>query len=305
MISSMQSSNSWNSPPPRNPRGSIRSVYDAAATQQAGDYDSIMSGYNALKAKAANRSGQPPVTFNPINSTTRNVIQGEAYQRPEDLAGLIKNLQGFSETGGYSGQDISNLRERGISPIRSAYANASRNVNRQSSLQGGYSPNKGALQAKLAREQGGLTADAMTNVNARIAEMVQSGKLSGFNALSPLLTRENELRTGVDERNTAMQNEVAAYNAAETSRINQLNAQMGMNAQQFNANQGNANDNVELSALSGMSNLYGTTPALTNTFGNQVLQNNQQRLGAVQTANTIKNQRAGLGWGVAKSNNWG
>ena len=37
----------------------------------------------------------------------------------------------FSQTGGYSPNDIANMRARGISPIRAAYANAERELGRE------------------------------------------------------------------------------------------------------------------------------------------------------------------------------
>lgn len=248
--------------------GGMTGMYDAAAETQAQDYDNIMKGYNNLLSSGG------------VNPSTMTNIQGETYQRGGDVNKLIQNLQGYANTGGYSEQDQAALRSRGISPIRAAYANAERNMARQKSLSGGYSPNAGALAAKMAREQGSLSSQASSDVNAKIAEMVATGKLAGMQTLSPLLQHEAGLQAGVNQRNTQLQKDIGMYNANEISRVNALNAQGKQNA------------------LQGMTNLYGTTPGLTNMFGNQVLQNNAQQLGAVQTANQIKNQRAGLGINV-------
>src|SRR5262245_38955208 len=92
----------------------------------------------------------------------------------------------FSQTGGYSPQDIANMRARGVSPIRAAYANAEREVARQRSLQGGYSPNAVATLAKMAREQGQSAADATQNVEAGLAEARNKGRLSGLAGMSDI-----------------------------------------------------------------------------------------------------------------------
>lgn len=89
----------------------------------------------------------------------------------------------FAKTGGFSPTDLGNIRARALSPVRAVYANAQRNVNRQRSLQGGYSPGFGAMQTRMAREQGQETADAATNAEAGISEMVQKGRLAGLAGL--------------------------------------------------------------------------------------------------------------------------
>lgn len=100
--------------------------------------------------------------------------------QPQAFAGF----QQFSQTGGFSPQDLTNIRARAVSPVRAVYANAQRNVNRQRSLQGGYSPGFGAMQTRMAREQGQETADAGINAEAGIAEMVQKGKLAGLQGMA-------------------------------------------------------------------------------------------------------------------------
>lgn len=100
--------------------------------------------------------------------------------QPQAFAGF----QQFSQTGGFSPQDLNNIRARAVSPVRAVYANAQRNVNRQRSLQGGYSPGFGAMQTRMAREQGQETADAGINAEAGISEMVQKGKLAGLQGMA-------------------------------------------------------------------------------------------------------------------------
>ena len=93
----------------------------------------------------------------------------------------------FATTGGYSPNDIANLRARGVSPIRAAYANAERELQRGRSLQGGYSPNMAAAQVKMAREQGQSAADATQNVEAGLVQARNQGKQFGLSGLQSSL----------------------------------------------------------------------------------------------------------------------
>lgn len=110
------------------------------------------------------------------SSSTRSFESGA----PQSFGGF----KGFSESGGFSSGDLANIRARAVSPVRAAYANAQQNVNRQRSLQGGYSPGFGVLQSRMARQQGQATSDAATNAEASIAEMVQQGKLAGLQGMA-------------------------------------------------------------------------------------------------------------------------
>lgn len=154
-------------------------LYNTAVEQQAKDYDSIMSGYKGFN------SSQP-----------------------------MQNFGELAATGGYSEADKSNIRERGISPIRSIYASANRDVDRQKAIQGGYSPNYGAVKAKMARDLSSQIGDQVTNVNATLAQNIAQNRIG----LAPSYA-----------------------------------------AQSF-------------APLQGQASLYGTTPALASTFGNQALQ---------------------------------
>lgn len=280
--------------PNTNRGGNISSVYNAAATQQAQDYDDIMGGYSDLQSRA--KSGTSvPTNFQPLSAISNQYLPNYSYNRSGDMSQLVSGLQDYSRTGGYSDADLGSIRERGLSPIRSVYANAKRNLDRQKSLQGGYSSNYGAVLSKMAREQSELSSAAASNVNAEIARMVASGKLSGLQSLSPIVTGENTQRNNISNQNIDAARALNESNVADQRGVRDTNASLKMRVDEMNRNNQLDDRNLELSALSGKSNLFGTTPALTQTFGNQVLQNNQQNLQAVQMANQIKNQRAGLG----------
>lgn len=141
-------------PPPANGMQGGYGLYNTAIQQQAGDYGNIMAGYQGLLNKGPSA----------------------------DIAASTANLKDLAGTGGISDADAANIRARGVSPIRAAYATAQRNTDRQRGLQGGYSPNYGAVQAKLAREGSESLAAGNTNVEAAIAEMRAKGRLQAGGA---------------------------------------------------------------------------------------------------------------------------
>lgn len=166
----------------------------------------------------------------------------------------------FSNTGGYSPQDMANLRARGMSPIRAAYANAEREVGRQRALQGGYSPNAFAVQARMAREMGQANADAVQNVEAGIIDARNKGRLSGLEGMF-----------GVEGQRLAADLDVAKYNAqAQQAAQSAANAGAAADADRA-ANAAAVSRADQLRALQGMTSLYGTTPAMAATFGSQLL----------------------------------
>jgi hypothetical protein len=285
----------------------LKTTYDSAASQQASDYDHIMQGYRDVGQNARNEAasgsygGNTTANFTKLNPNLLSYMPDFQYSRGGDLQGTISNLQNTAKTGGYSDNDLYSLRERGISPIRSVYANAERNLSRQRALSGGNMSNYGAVAAKMAREQAGQIGEATNRTNADIATMVATGKQNANQLLAPLLERENALSNETRNRSITARGEVDARNAAERSRVEAHNAEIEKLMNELATRNAERNTNTQLDALHGQQSLYGTTPALTNLFGNQVLQNNQQNLEANRTANMIKNQRSQMGINLAQN----
>lgn len=200
-----------------------------SSNTQQDDYNRIMQGYRGM-----------------LNGSNNPILAEYNFQQSPEEAELIQSLEETSRTGGYSNADQAAIRARSISPIRSAYANAMRTANRATNLSGGYSPNAGAVQAKMAREQSGILADANTNVNASLATMIAEGKSRAASQLAPLVTREGDYRRSIDEGNLAERRKFQT--------------------------------DLPLAALSGMTSLYGTTPARANMFGSHALTARSQDL---------------------------
>ena len=242
-----------------NPVAAQYNNYSQGVQQNASDYNYLTDTYKNLLNKF---QSQPTLTAPTYNPSTY------AYTPTSDYKSAYGQLSGLSQTGGYSASDIADLRARGIDPVRAVYAQAQQNIDRQRALQGGYSPNYTAASAKLARDMAQQVSDAEQNVNAGIADKIASNKLSATNSLANLAAQESEAENAAGERNTDITNQGKQFNIQMPLEYNQAN----------NAN----NDNI-LNTLSGYRSLYGTTPALSATFGGQALD-------AAQFQNQMNNQ---------------
>jgi hypothetical protein len=234
--------------------------FTAAANTQASDYDTIMQGYKDMMTKNA----QSPifagtVSYQPIAAQTSN------YQQSGDVTRSLANLSDLSTTGGYTEQGKADLRARGISPTRSIYANAQQNVERQRALAGGYSPNFNATQAQMARDESNQISGINTDVNAGIAQNVATNRIAAASPYASASANANAAQTQSDQHNADIINQINMMNAQGSMGANQFNSDAALRAAMFN--RGNMTG-----SLQGMTSLYGTTPALTATFGNQVNQ---------------------------------
>lgn len=122
-------------------------------------------------------------TLVPQNQTMWNNYLTADAQNKGDYGNITNRFNQFADTGGYSNQDLSNIRARSNAPIQGMYAGANRDVDRQRALQGGYSPGYGVLKARLAREGSSAMSDAATNTEGMIAQLKNQGKQYGTSGL--------------------------------------------------------------------------------------------------------------------------
>lgn len=305
----------WDQPVKKLPPTSVfgnPGTFTAAADTQASDYDKIMSQYADLaKSYASNPIGTSPIATQQVaapNQVNYNQItpQTSNYEQSEDVTGSLAGLSDLATTGGYSDQGINDIRARSISPIRSIYANARQNAERQRSLAGGYSPNFNAVQAQMARDESNQIGDITTNVNAGIAQNVAANRLSAAPAYASASANANAAKTAADQRNAEIINQINQansqgsfqanrFNVDASNANNENNANRAFSTQTFNTqaalDAAKANKGGIFGAIEGQRSLYGTTPALTNTFGNQVVQASQLGQGQqnlnTQRLNTI------------------
>lgn len=231
-------------------------LYNTAVKQQAGDYDEIMNRLKSHYDTQVNNPNKPNLT-----APGQYTPQLYDYNQTADSRNSLSTLKGLSESGGYTGSELSALRERGISPIRAVYANANRNIDRQRVLQGGFSPNYTAAKAKMAREMSSMMADKMNDVNAGIAERVAQNRMSAAPQYAQFAQGESSLR-----------NQYGAANAQSVNEANRFNIGNQLDFQKLQSDITNRDQSNNLGALQAMTSLYGTTPALSQLFGSQALQ---------------------------------
>lgn len=261
--------------PKPKPMPTPQQAYPAAITQAGSDYDKMMGMFKQQYTT------QSPEAFSLMESYRKLLGEDEGYTpyKPEklkyeqspDVVAAMGQLKELGATGGLSAAEQGELRARGISPIRSVYANAMQDLERQKSLSGGYAPGAGAAQSRMARELSESIAGQTSNVNATIAEMVQKGKLAAAPQYASFAGSE-----GAAARDVASKNVGYGLNAAQ---LNQAAKSMGMQkklgALSGMAGLTGAGMDQKMKALQGMLSLYGTTPALAQLFGNQVMQQGQ------------------------------
>lgn len=236
--------------------------YQQAANRAGQDYGDIMQGYKDF-------AGQNQQKTNLANVTNAS------YNRSPEMSHAMGTFGEFADTGGYTPQQIQELRARGVSPIRSTFASGMQNLQRQKALQGGYSPN---MTAAIARMQGGLgsqLAEQTSNVNAGIAEAQNRNRLSGATGLGGLSSTDAELATRVALQNAGAANQASMFNAGQQNQMGQFNAGLG------------------LEGLNGQRSMYGTSPGAAATFGNQVLDSSGQLLNAQGQQGQLGNQIVG------------
>lgn len=229
----------------------LQNRYNVSADQSEKDYGNIQNGYQSFLQQAGN-----PNSYSGY-SGYQNFANGgrDSVLNPQGLSAITDAIGGyhnFADTGGYSPTDVAAIRARAQGPIRSAYDSASQNIDRQRNLQGGYSPNYGALQTKLARDSSQQMADAQTGVEASLADQIRQGKLAGLSGLSNLGGMQENAGLQLDQANNA--NRLSGLGGLTSIDVNRL---------------GNT-----LNGLQGMTSAYSATPGQTNMYGNQLNQSN-------------------------------
>lgn len=247
--------------------------YGRGSEANYGDYTDIMNAYRGIASGQGSSSGGGGGGGGgaaPGGYSAFTVSPGRAsYNDPfKSYAGMEE----FSKTGGYSRDDIANLRSRGTSPIRAAYANAEREMGRQRALQGGYSANAFASLGRMARERGQAGADAMQNVEAGLAEMRNRGRQFGLTGMGNIEGQRLGADVDLSKFNTGLDFEGQKYNANAMEGAQARNIGAAERAGAAGAAGAAASRADQLRALQGMTSLYGTTPGMANTFGNQLLQ---------------------------------
>lgn len=271
-------------------RGEMGNSYRQGSGMNLTSYDDIMGKYNELYNNpfgtnpdgSAAETGGGAASGMPGYGEQRGIYSdlannGGGYGWDPTMRGAMTNAiggyQNFADTGGFSSNDLSNIRARSIAPIRGVYGQAQNELSRSRSL-GGASPNFAAAQTRMAREMGNMSADAATNAEAGIAQMVQQGKLAGLGGLSSTGAAGQGLSTDIDSLNAQMK-------LAGLQGMMGVDDRLGAQASAAGAaSRASAEDmfRAKMGILSGMTDMYGTNPALLRTTGDHMLQADQNIL---------------------------
>lgn len=255
--------------------------YVNASERNMNDYSNIMGGYGSFMSDIS-KQGPTKFGFERV-SAERPAELGESYGY---LRETMPGYREFAQTGGYSPTDIQELRARGVAPIRAAYGNTMMEMNRARALGGsGGAPNYIAAASKAQREMPGQMADAMTGVNAQLAQDIRQGRLAGLSGMAGVGSTMGGLSS--QEAGRMLQAAMSNQNA-------------DLQAQQLSEQSLQAMRGLQLEGLRGQTSLYGTTPGMAATFGNQALDAYRNRINLEQ----LRNQ-TGLGLLGAQINAYG
>lgn len=272
----------------------MQNNYNAAGAQNFGDYNNIMSGYqNVLNnpgGTGGSGGGGGVGDYGDIYGRYSQLAGGNQFAFDPMFRGAIGKAIGgygdFADTGGFTPQGIQDIRARAIAPTRAIYSNAQDDLNRNRSLQG-YSPNYNAASARMAREQSQIIGDQNTNANAGIAQMIQQGRLAGLGGLVNAGGTGQGLQNDINSLNGQMQ--LAGLSGM-------LNTTGASSASSQAAS--DADNRMRLAALSGMQSLYGTTPGMSELFGNQVLNSGNQLIAGQGLQNQSSLGQMGMQAGI-------
>lgn len=190
---------------------------DSSIYAGLGGPNPLSGQYGQLMQQLQGMMSQRGMTHTPF------IPKEQVYSQSPELTNAIAMIKQLAESGGYSEDDKSELRARGVSPIRSVYANAQQGLDRSKSLQGGYSPGHTAATSKLARELSDRIAGQTTNVNADIADKVAQGKMAMAPQLGNITSRVNDAINEISGRNVASGNEAGMFNTKMDFDVNQAN----------------------------------------------------------------------------------
>jgi len=157
-------------------------AFDYREAQKRGASTEELAKFSPDKFGFSGYQGSP-VTQSEMEGGGAGGVAGQAIT---DYGEMLDRYRKFADTGGYSPEDIGAIRSRALSPVRAAYSDINRDIDRSRSLQGDYAPGYAATKAKVGREQAYTTADATTNVEAALAQMKQQGKLAGMGGMASL-----------------------------------------------------------------------------------------------------------------------
>lgn len=230
------------------------------AQQRAGQlYGDISSGYRNFlnRPKTPFSSSAMPyyqefARTGGINDENRSRIRG---------GGVFDE---FARTGGLSEADKGNIRAQGTAAIPGFFDSLSAELGRANEATGGTNPGYNSQMSMLARDRSRGAADAALNAELGIMGQVNEGRRWGANSMSGA--------------------ENALVDATQRGRLAGINGIGDLD--KFGADYGLRQEGMDLSALSGLGNLYSSRPGEVGMYedllANALFGGAQARRGLIQ-----------------------
>jgi hypothetical protein len=110
------------------------------------------------------------------NTQLQNLLAGQQGQAAQDYSTAAAGYGNFAQTGGLSPSDISTLQSSATQGVGDVYQSLEDEASRRAATTG---QSAAADIAQLGRQAGEAESNALTNVNAQLAGMIQGGKEFG------------------------------------------------------------------------------------------------------------------------------
>lgn len=218
----------------------------------------------------------------------------------------------FADTGGFTPEDIQNIRQRGTSNIPSFYE-AIRNQMAQKANAAGINNASifSAASGRLTRQQAQAAQEAALNTELGISDQIRAGKQLGLEGLFGLDKSSNEFRSqgmqgllgAGSEENAMNRYNTDAENTARQFNTNEINSAAASGAAASRANQdmlfdmAKLRENAYLTGLGGMMDVYTSSPAELARYDNLDLQNRDLTGGQIgSNINTRAQYNPNVSW---------
>lgn len=249
-------------------------------------YNDLYSGYSAMAngqgLNGAAAGGGGGVSYQAPQYTTTDYTQSKGVYDNAINNGLVDDpslarMRGagvyddFAKTGGYSDQDIANLRSRASSATPAFYANVTRGVDQQARVSGGGGLAANALRANLARQNAQQGSSARLDAELGLKSAINTNKLAGAEGASTSELNAQGLITGNKKWGTEGVKSIAEQQAAEANRQAEANAAAANSSASSASDAARYADQLRAAGLGGLSDLRGQElQAGQSATGNQL-----------------------------------
>lgn len=196
-----------------------------AKSQQRSDelYPTIKAGFENMLTQGPPGIGGIESDVQALRDFAGNPIDAYAQSRMRGGGGY----ENFAETGGYSPQDVQNIRTQNAAIVPSMFSSLGGLLSRQQNIRGRQSPGFTSQQIALARAGGRAAHEANLDADIKLADSIRQGRMWGIGGLTDSESALQNLLTG--RKLSALQSATSAgMDLSNMQRSNTLGALQGM-----------------------------------------------------------------------------